>query len=40
MTCQAGVEGGDASQGYSPGDYGLPGLRAYVGPAIVRGFND
>jgi hypothetical protein len=41
MTCQAGVEGGDASQGYSRGDYGLPsGLRAYVGPSIARGFDD
>lgn len=41
MTCQAGVEGGDASLGYSRGDYGLaPGLRAYVGPSIWRGFND
>ena len=29
MTCQAGVEGGDISKGYSPGDYGLPGLRAF-----------
>jgi hypothetical protein len=41
MTCQAAVEGGDASKGYSPGDYGLsPGLRAYVGPSICRGFAD
>jgi hypothetical protein len=40
MTCQAGVIGGDASAGYSQGDYGLPGLRAYVGPAIFRGFDD
>jgi hypothetical protein len=41
MTCQAGVEGGDASKGYSPGDYGLSsGLRAYVGPSISRGFAD
>ncbi|MEW6737027.1 MAG: hypothetical protein AB1489_37415 [Acidobacteriota bacterium] len=40
MTCQAGVEGGDISKGYSKGDYGLPGLRAYVGPALSRGFND
>jgi hypothetical protein len=39
MTCQAGVAGGDASQGYSRGDYGLPGLRAYVGPSIARGFD-
>jgi hypothetical protein len=38
MTCQAGVQEGDASQGYSVGDYGLPGLRAYVGPSISRGF--
>ncbi|WP_254507344.1 DUF6348 family protein [Anatilimnocola floriformis] len=40
MSCQAGVMGGDQSQGYSEGDYGLPGLRAFVGPAIVRGFDD
>ncbi|MFH5803298.1 hypothetical protein [Alienimonas sp. DA493] len=40
MTCQAGVEGGDASEGYSQGDYGLSGLRAFVGPSISRGFQD
>jgi hypothetical protein len=40
MTCQAGVEGGDASEGYSQGDYGLSGLHAYVGPSIARGFGD
>jgi hypothetical protein len=40
MTCQAGVQGGDVSKGYSRGDYGLSGLRAYVGPSISRGFND
>jgi hypothetical protein len=40
MTCQAGVEGGDLSRGYAPGDYGLPGLRAYVGPAVARGIDD
>lgn len=38
MTCQAGVHDGDTSQGYARGDYGLPGLRAYVGPAVCRGF--
>lgn len=38
MTCQAGVSGGDASKGYAPGDYGLPGLRAYVGPSFSRQF--
>ncbi|MBV9928538.1 MAG: hypothetical protein JOZ96_26215 [Acidobacteria bacterium] len=37
-TCRAGVAGGDASKGYVQGDYGLPGLRAYVGPAFSRGF--
>ena len=37
MTCQAGVVDGDIAAGYSPGDYGLPGVRAYVGPAICRG---
>lgn len=40
MTCQAGVTGGDAAQGYSQGDYGLPGLRAYVGPSFARFFDD
>ena len=40
MTCQAGVLGGDAAKGYSAGDYGLPGLRAFVGPSIVRGISD
>jgi hypothetical protein len=40
MTSQAGVKGGNASEGYSEGDYGLPGLRAYVGPTISRGFDD
>jgi hypothetical protein len=40
MTCQAGVADGDPSQGYSRGDYGLPGLRAYVGPSFSRGFSD
>jgi hypothetical protein len=41
MTCQAGVAGGDASKGYSRGDYGLSsGLRAYVGPSIWRGFDN
>jgi hypothetical protein len=40
MACQAGVAGGDPSQGYSRGDYGIPGLRAYVGPSLARGFDD
>jgi hypothetical protein len=40
MTCQAGVAGGDASKGYSPSDYGLPGLRAYVGPSFSHCFDD
>ncbi|PQO46097.1 hypothetical protein [Blastopirellula marina] len=38
MTCQAGVEGGDLSAGYAPGDFGLSGLRAFVGPSVARGF--
>lgn len=38
MTCQAGVNGGDPSQGFVEGDYGLGSLRAFVGPAIFRGF--
>lgn len=40
MTCQAGVQGGDPAEGYSPSDYGLPGLRAYVGPSVSRGLDD
>jgi hypothetical protein len=40
MTCQAGVADGDPATGYSRGDYGLPGLRAYVGPSFSRGFDD
>jgi hypothetical protein len=37
-TCRAGVAGGDAARGYFPGNFGLPGLRAYVGPSFARGF--
>jgi hypothetical protein len=40
MSSQAGVAGGDPSKGYSRGNYGLPGLRAYVGPSFARGFHD
>ena len=40
MSSQAGVAGGDPAKGYSHGDYGLPGLRAYVGPSFGRGLND
>jgi hypothetical protein len=40
MTCQAGASVGDQAAGYSHGDYGLPGLRAYVGPALARAFDD
>jgi hypothetical protein len=40
MSCRTGVAGGDASKGYSTGDYGLPGLRAYVGPSFLRGIDD
>ena len=40
MSCQAGVADGDPSQGYSRGDYGLPQLRAYVGPSFTRGMDD
>ncbi len=40
MTCQAGVEGGNVSEGYCPSDYGLPGLRANVGPSISRGVDE
>lgn len=38
MTCQAGVAGGEVTQGYAQGNYGLPNLRAYVGPSVSRGF--
>lgn len=40
MTCQAGVADGDAAAGYVQGDYGLPGLRAYVGPGVARAIAD
>ena len=40
MTCQAGVQGGDPSEGFAQGDYGLPGLRAYVGPVVWRAMKD
>lgn len=40
MSCKVGVAGGDPWQGYSRGDYGLPGLRAYVGPSLARGLDD
>jgi hypothetical protein len=39
MTCQAGVADGNLAEGYSPSDYGLPGLRAFVGPLFARGFD-
>ena len=39
-TCRVGVPGGEVSRGYHPFDFGLPGLRAFVGPDFVRGFND
>jgi hypothetical protein len=38
MTCQAGVTGGDTAEGYASCDYGLSGLRAFVGPSFSRGF--
>jgi hypothetical protein len=38
MTSQVGIVGGDISQGYSPFDYGLAGMRAFVGPTIFRAF--
>jgi hypothetical protein len=40
MSCQAGVQDGDISEGYAAGDYGLPNLRAYVGPSFARGLED
>lgn len=40
MSSQAGVADGDPAKGYSRGDYGLPGLCAYVGPSFARGLDD
>jgi hypothetical protein len=40
MSSQAGVPDGDPAKGYSRGDYGLPGLCAYVGPSFARGLDD
>jgi hypothetical protein len=40
MTCQAGVSNGDPMKGYSRGAYGLPKLKAYVGPSFARGLSD
>ena len=40
MTCQAGVRMGHPDSDEVHGDYGMPGLTAFVGPAVVRGFND
>ena len=40
MSCRAGVVDGDPAKGYSQGDYGLPDLRAYVGPSLARGLDD
>jgi len=40
MSCKAGVADGDPAKGYSRGDYGLPGLRAYVGPSFARGLDN
>lgn len=40
MSSQAGVAGGDPLKGYSHGNYGLPGLHAYVGPSFARGLDD
>jgi hypothetical protein len=39
-TCRAGIPGGDVSKGYSSSDYGLPGLRAFVGPTISHWRDD
>ncbi len=36
MACKAGVQGGNIEEGYAPGDYGLTGVRAFVGPSISR----
>jgi hypothetical protein len=40
QTCRAGAEEADPSEGDSRGDYGLPGLRAFVGPSLSRGLED
>lgn len=39
LTCQAGVQGGNVAEGFSPHDFGLAGLRAFVGPMISRGLD-
>jgi len=40
MTCKSGVEGGDPSAGFSPNDYGIKGLNAYVGPSLQTSFDN
>ncbi|QDU57312.1 hypothetical protein [Aeoliella mucimassa] len=40
LTCQAGVMDGDIEQGYSPDDFGMKNVRAYVGATFARGFDD
>lgn len=40
MACMANVPNGDISTGYSPSDYGLPGMHAYIGPTISRWKDD
>ncbi|GAA4425490.1 hypothetical protein [Bremerella cremea] len=37
MACQIGVAGGNPAEGFIPSDFGLPRLRAYVGPTVSRG---
>lgn len=38
--CRAGAVGGDIAEGSAEGDFGLPGLRAFVGPSIGRDVED
>jgi hypothetical protein len=40
LTCQAGIHGGDETEGYLEGDFGLAGLQPYVGPSAARGLGD
>jgi hypothetical protein len=40
MACQADVPNGDIAKGYSPYDFGLAGMHAYVGPTISRWKDD
>ena len=40
MTCKTGVDGGNLEEGFSPDDYGLPRLHAYISPSLQTNFTD